>query len=148
LNISLDIIGPGDKIYIDNLKQEIVGYENIRILPGVSQKDIDELLPQYDIGFAFYSNTNLNNYYCAPNKIFQYINNRVAIISNDYPGLISLVQNNKIGVCVNKINEEQLESAIRKIQKEQLYNNITDELRFNYSWNTQEDNFLSLFNKN
>ena len=145
LDASFDIIGPGEQKYINKLKEKIKKNNNINILPSVAQNIIDNILGKYDIRFAFYSNTNLNNYYCAPNKIFQYINNKVAIVTNNYPGLKKIVENNNIGVCIEEINAEKLHSSITKIINEKLYNNITDELRVSYSWETQEDNFLSLF---
>lgn len=45
---------------------------NVRILPPVAYEAIPNLLRNYDVGIALYKNTNLNNYSCAPNKVYDY----------------------------------------------------------------------------
>lgn len=107
-------------------------------MSSIGQEEIEDVLLNYHIGFAFYSNVNLNNYYFAPNKIFQYLNSRIAIITNDYPGLLDIIEKNNIGVCINEISTQSLRNAIMHIYEKKLYLNITDMLRKKYSRETQK----------
>ena len=145
LNIILDIVGPGDEKYINKIKTKIKKHKNINVLPSIKQDHINDFLKNYDIGIAFYSNSNLNNYYCAPNKIFQYIANRLAIITNNYPGLINVVEDNNIGVCVDDVNSESICSAINKIIENNLSTNISKKIINKFSWESQKEEFLSIF---
>ncbi|NPV10177.1 MAG: glycosyltransferase [Ignavibacteria bacterium] len=144
-NCSFDFIGPGEEKYLKKLIQMIKGISNIKILPPVENYKIPEVLKNYDIGIAFYENTNLNNYFCAPNKIYDYLNNGLPVITNDYPGLVDIVEKNKVGVCLREISKSSLSEAIKEIINNNYKLNITDELKRRYSWNEQESVYLNLF---
>jgi glycosyltransferase involved in cell wall biosynthesis len=143
--LSLDIVGPGEKKYLDFIKSKVSPFKNINLLPSVPQTEINTLLSNYSIGIAFYSNSNLNNYYCAPNKVFQYINNKLAVITNDYPGLIDVVRKNKIGICLNKLDTKSLRSAVTEISQKKLNENISDDIILKYNWESQKKEFISIF---
>ena len=79
------------------------------------------------------------------NKFYEYIDNGLAIISYKYPGMIELIEKKKIGVCIDKITAEILERAIKTIIKNNYFANISPELRLSFTWETQEDKYLSIF---
>jgi len=144
----LHLIGPGKKKYISEIKELCKESNNIKILPPVKNTEIESVFSQYDIGYAYYENTQLNNYYCAPNKIYDYLNNGLPVISNNYPGLIAILEKNNVGVCIPSISKENISLAIEKILSEKMKNNITMELKKKYSWDYQEDKYLGLFKEN
>jgi len=119
----------------------------VRILPPVPNSDILDFLRDYDIGVAFYANTNLNNYYCAPNKVYEYIQMELPVITNDYPGLVDVVRHNRIGVCVEKIDRQNIGNAIGEICNSRMHENITEEVRRRYSWEHQTPGYLEIFEK-
>jgi hypothetical protein len=64
-----------------------------------------------DIGTAFYSNININNYYCASNKLYEYIAMGKPVITNDYPGLLERVERFGQGICLKEITLSNLAKA-------------------------------------
>lgn len=142
------LIGPGENKYIVKLKEYTSNYSNIKIIPPYENDQIREIFPKYDIGFAWYENTNLNNYYCAPNKVYDYLNNGLPIITNNYPGLVDIIEKNRVGVCIPSITKENIQMAIDKIISENMNDNITLDFMKQYSWESQEDNYLRLFKEN
>jgi glycosyltransferase involved in cell wall biosynthesis len=64
-----------------------------------------------DIGTAFYRNTDVNNYYCASNKVFEYIALRKPVLTNDYPGLLETVGRFTQGICLAEITPQSLSLA-------------------------------------
>jgi len=148
--IKLDIVGFGGKRFVNEVKKEIREHniKNVQLLPPVPRNEISLLLKNYHIGLFFYENINLNNYYCAPNKFYDYFHNGLAVISYRYPGLIDLIEGNKIGVCISEINSEELKSAINTIVSNNYFANITYNLRENFTWEIQEERYLSIFSKN
>jgi glycosyltransferase involved in cell wall biosynthesis len=138
--INLDLVGFGEPEVMKILHQRYGSRpaENVRILPPVPYDHIPSLLERYLIGIAFYKNTNLNNYFCAPNKVYDYIMSGMAVIANDYPGLRSVLEDNRLGVCVRDITPSSIESAVSRIVSEARWNNITEETRRRYSWESQE----------
>jgi glycosyltransferase involved in cell wall biosynthesis len=147
-NVFLDIVGYGSDEYLKKLNNIIDknGYINIKILPPISDSVIYKIFPDYSIGLAFYSNTNLNNYYCAPNKIFQYIQSGLAVITNNYPGLKEVIEKNKIGVCIEEISAEKIGIAVKCIIENGYIYNITETVRNEYAWESIFPKFLTIFN--
>lgn len=146
-NLRLDIVGFGSENYVKIVEKEIRlnNAENVRIIPPVPHDNIPELFKKYHIGVLFYENVNLNNYYCAPSKIYDYFNNGLPVISYKYPGLIDLTEKNKIGVCIDEMSPEELKHAIKTIIEKNYFANITPELRHTFIWESQEERYLSLF---
>ena len=145
-SIQLDIVGFGRESYVDSIKERIKGASrgNVRVLPAVPYRDIPKLLENYHIGVALYRNTNLNNYYCAPNKVYDYLMNGMPVIANRYPGLVSVLEENKVGACIDEVSFEAVEKAINSILEEKRWNNINDDLRRKYSWEKQEAGYLDI----
>lgn len=133
----LDIFGPGQPEYVAKLEKMVEGCDHITVLPPVQQHEIHGTLSNYTVGVAFYSNSNLNNFYCAPNKVFQYIMSGLNVITNDYPGLVSVVRENNIGVCLSAISADSIKLALDKIEEENMSSNITSKIRNEYSWESQ-----------
>ncbi len=117
--------------------------DNIRVMPPVAHNDIYSFLENYDVGLAFYKNTNLNNYYCAPNKVYDYIQLGMPVITNNYPGLTEIIGDNKIGVCIPEVNTLQLQMAVKDIQGHHIL--IPDTVRRRYSWEHQITRYKRLF---
>lgn len=142
-----DLVGFGEDSYIQYLQGliEINNIQNVRILPPISSNLMFETLTKYDAGFAFYKNNNLNQYYCAPNKIYDYILAELSIITNSYPGLIEVVEKNNIGICLDSINPDTIREAIGKMNENRDSYKITKELQYRYLWANQENNYLSIF---
>jgi len=124
---------------------EAIETKRIRILPPVPHSEMYHFLSYYDIGLAFYQNTNLNNYYCAPNKVYDYIQMGMPVITNDYPGLLDEVQKNALGVCISNVDMPHLRDAIQTIIEKKIYANITDSVRKRFSWENQEIGYIKLF---
>lgn len=145
--VNLDIVGFGKPSYVDSIKKRIAKKcgENVRVKPAVPYVKIPELLTEYHIGIALYRNTNLNNYYCAPNKVYDYLMNGMPVIANAYPGLVGVLEKRKVGACIDEVSLPAIREALDKITEEKRWENITDDLRSQYSWESQEKNYLEIF---
>jgi glycosyltransferase involved in cell wall biosynthesis len=146
-NVRLDIVGFGNNDYVAKVQARIakLGNDRIRILPPVPYLQIGALLAKYHIGLAFYKNTDLNNYYCAPNKVYDYLMNGMPVIANAYPGLLGVIAKNRVGVCIDTVDAASIGSAIHTILENRMWENITPELRRLYCWEQQEAKYLAVF---
>ena len=68
-----------------------------------------------DIGLLFYRNTCRNNYYCAPNKLYEYMMMGLPIITPNYPGLVPVVEGENVGLCVNPEDPRAIADAVNRI---------------------------------
>lgn len=138
--IELDLVGFATPEVLAELERRYGSRPapNIRLLPPVPYEGIPALLEAYQIGIALYKNTNLNNYYCAPNKVYDYLMSGMAVIANDYPGLRKVLEDERLGACVSEVTPASMAEAVERIVSEQRWDNITDEVRQRYSWEAQE----------
>lgn len=142
-----DFIGFGNPQYEETLKRYALNMNanNIKFLPPVPNSQVLEVLSNYDIGLVFYKNTNLNQYYCAPNKLYEYILCGLPIITNNYPGLIQIVQEQSIGVCIDSIDANTMISAINQISENNYWKNFNIKLKEKFLWDSQVRRFCDLF---
>jgi len=74
-----------------------------------------EVTRSIDIGVAMYSETSLNNMFCAPNKTFEYTSFGKPVLCNDIPGLVETIGLNDAGTCVNWNSPQDIASGISLI---------------------------------
>jgi glycosyltransferase involved in cell wall biosynthesis len=146
-DFSLDLVGPMepklraeiDRVFRDNPAA------NVKFLPAIPYGGMSDLISNYHVGIALYKNNNINNYYCAPNKVYDYLMNGVPVVANDYPGLMKVLEGGKVGACVAEVDLKNFRSALELICSERRWENITDEVRNRYSWEAQIPGFLAHF---
>ena len=146
-DIRLDIVGSGTPEFVASMNEHLnsLSVDHVRLLPAVKHADIPKVLNDYHIGVALYRNTNLNNYYCAPNKVYDYLMNGMPVITNRYPGLMSVIEANRVGVCIDEVGATEIREAIDVICRERRWENITPEIRRRYCWEHQVSDYLEVF---
>ena len=69
--------------------------------PAVPQKELLSFTAAADAGVIPYQATCLNNYYCTPNKLFEFIAAGIPILGSDLPEIRRLVVGQQIGMVGN-----------------------------------------------
>jgi glycosyltransferase involved in cell wall biosynthesis len=144
---ALTLVGPMPPEFKQELEWKLAAHPapNVRILPAIPHGEMSNLIQDYHIGIALYRNDNLCNYYCAPNKVYDYLMNGVAVVANDYPGLRTVLEGGKVGACVKEVDLENFSTALDRIVSENRWDNITEEVRHRYSWEAQNPGYIALF---
>lgn len=108
----LFIVGNGN--YFDSLSYKIekLNNRNIKLIKSVPFDKLGTILRLFDSGYLFYGTHNLNNRYCASNKIYEYASAGLPIISNDNPTVKKVLVKYNIGYA-----NEFLEKAIKTVEK-------------------------------
>lgn len=91
-----------------------VGGRKVRVLPGVPYAELLAVLNQYDVGINYLDPKNFNNYWALPNKFFDYIQARLAVVVPPLPELSAQIKNLQVG----EIYAETSSGAIAKILEE------------------------------
>ncbi len=110
-NISLVLIGSGPaQKFINFLKDSNINlYKRIKIINKVPNSHLQDVLSLFDLGLVYYSNININNILCSPNKVYEYAHAGLPIIGTDQKTLIELIDGYKIGkTCKQKEKEKSL----------------------------------------
>lgn len=105
-NISLVVIGDGPDL--ENLneycrKKDPEG-QRLRILGPIPQYWVQDALSLCDVGILVYSLKGLNNIYCSPNKIFEYTQAGLPVVSTAQPPLVNMIRKYGLGIIVGGID--------------------------------------------
>ena len=132
--------------YKDDLYQRIdeTGLKSrVFIHDTVPHDEIMRYMASADIGIAFYSNINLNNYYCASNKLYEFIALEKPVLTNDYPGLLQTVECFRQGICLTEVTPKSLVDAYMRACDPELVTPGANK----YFWEDEEHILLQLYDK-
>lgn len=98
--------------YLDKLREFNDGLYHISFIPSPYHLKITSIC---DIGIVSYNFIDLNNIYCAPNKIWEYSAFGKPMIGNNIPGLEYTIGYNQAGICVDTLYEIKVECGIQRL---------------------------------
>lgn len=87
----------------------------VRTFPPVEGRLLPGLAAQADVGVCTPMNVSLNNYWCLPNKLFDYIAARTPVVASDFPDLREIVVGEGFGVVCDPSDPESLRAALRSL---------------------------------
>lgn len=115
--VKMKLIGGGPDIEMYRQQVRKLGLENRVILTGrIPYSKLIEESRVCKIGIVSYLMDDLNNYYCSPNKLYEYIQSGVPVVVSPQPFLVSVIKKYKIGE-VWDINIEDKEIFKKRILK-------------------------------
>jgi glycosyltransferase involved in cell wall biosynthesis len=117
--------------------------DRIFIHRAVPHVDLLKYMSACDIGIALYRNSNLNNFYCASNKLYEYIALDKPVVTNDYPGLLERVERFGQGICLAEITPRSLADAFTRAADPKF---IKPGMK-KYFWEDQENILIQLYER-
>ena len=121
------------------IKEYTESYSNIYLKEAVEPAIVLDYTASADVGVSYIDNPSLNDKFCLPNKLFEYISAGLPVIVNNAPEMRRVVNENKIGVVLDELTNQSLSRALDNISHMDpgslsKYLRRTAEL---YSWNNQ-----------
>lgn len=116
--VVLVILGSGFGKWAD-AASALEGYDRIVVLPRVPYEELPPYTASADIGVLLYRNDCRNNFYCAPNKLFEYMMMGLPVIAPNFPGMIALVEGEAVGLCVNPESPRDIASAVNRLARDE-----------------------------
>lgn len=108
------------KAYIDTLKATAAQDPRIKILPSVASKDVVNTINQYDMGIFLLPPINFNYANTLPNKLFDFIQARLAIAVGPTPEMAGIVNQYQLGVVSTAFTAESLANELRNLTTAQI----------------------------
>lgn len=99
-NFTLDIMGvvnPNSIDYYQSLNDLCSKTTNVRLIDPVKFNEIVPFINQYDVGIYLLEPSNFNNFNALPNKLFEFIQAKLAIVVSPTPEMSHLVSTYNIG---------------------------------------------------
>ena len=100
-NTSVVLVILGDGLLLNRLQAKVKSNElseRVYFHPAVPQKNLLAFTAAADAGIIPYQATCLNNYFCTPNKLFEFISAGIPILASDLPEIQKLVEAHQIGL--------------------------------------------------
>ena len=117
--------------------------------PAVPQARLLEVTAAADAGVIPYQAICLNNYYCTPNKLFEFISAGLPILASDLPELRRLVADNSIGRVESLTTPEQMACAItamfRDASQLQAWRDNLLTIREDLSWQREGERLKQIY---
>ena len=121
--VVLFLIGPIETGYRTRL-QERIGEsgvdDRIVIHPMVPPEELDGFIRSADLSVVLLLNDCLNNYYCAPSKLYESLAYGLPVVTSDFPGLKDVVEGQDVGLCVDPEDPMAIAQAINRVMSDDV----------------------------
>lgn len=155
-NADFYLVGDGGSEYINDLKE--IAYklgvsDRVHFVGAVKWDELVDFIDESSVAFAFYKDNCLNNYYCSPNKLYEALASGTPVIGTKNPMISEVLDKLDFGVCLdfrtidpNSVGEA-VNQIITKNYSQDHRSQVKKQLINDYSWESQEDHFLKVFNQ-
>lgn len=96
---------------------DALGPEGGRICPAVPRSDLLRALPEADAGLIYYppsDEPSVNQLYCAPTKLYEYLAAGLPVVGSANPSLRDLLEPHDLGFCADPDGAEGLATALAR----------------------------------
>lgn len=131
----LDLILVGEKKYLKKLQKLASSRNNVRVLNPVLFEKIIPTLNHYDVGIVFFPPSTFNLDHCMPNKLFEYLQARLAVVSAPLHDLKHFIEKENIGCVARSFEPESLSECINSLSQKNIpaYKNKANILATKYN---------------
>jgi len=103
-----------------------------------------------DLGVMLYRNNCRNNYYCAPNKLYEYMMAGLPAVGPAFPGVGSIIQAGQVGLTVDPGNAKEIGHAISMLiqnqgLREECRRNALRLARTRYNWDIEHSKLVAAY---
>lgn len=145
-SIKSHIVFMGYGAYFNELKDLSLYYKNIHVHEAVTHDQVVSVAQSADVGLALIENVSLSDYYCLPNKIFEYCFAGIPVLASDFPDIRDVVQTYNLGL-VTPLEPNSIKKAVLRFQKNEVDVNFSIKDLQPLSWNAQAINLLGLYSQ-
>jgi glycosyltransferase involved in cell wall biosynthesis len=111
---------PNEPAYLASLEASAAAIPSVRILPPVPFAELMDTVAAYDVALAFQRPTTFNIRYAVPNKFFEAVQARTAVVVGPAPELEAVVERHGFGVVTEDFTAEALAAALRSLTPERV----------------------------
>ncbi len=106
---------PLDRRYFERIKEIARRNKRVRILDPLPMKELVPRTNCYDLGIFMTPPSTFNLRYSLPNKFFEYIQARLAVIIGPYPEMSRYVEKFKCGIIAKSFEPKDVAVELRKL---------------------------------
>lgn len=137
LDAHLVLVGYGDLSF--RIQSYCDKFANIHLHEPVPHDQVVALVKNADIGLCLVENVSLSDYYCLPNKLFEYAFAGLHVLGSDFPEIRKVVNQYSLGTCC-ALDPDKVREAIHFLNNHRP-TRVDSEL-IELSWDTQADRLV------
>lgn len=103
------------KGFLESFTYQAQGIKNLHIIPPVPMECIIPQSAQYDIGIIPFKPLSFNLNYCMPNKLFEYIQSRLMLLSTPLAEVSEFIKNHNVGIVAEGFCVKEIAKAINEL---------------------------------
>ncbi len=119
-------------------------YENIHVHDAVPHNEVVSIAKSADVGLCFIQNVSLSDYYCLPNKLFEYAFAEIPVLASNFPDISMVVEKYNIGKC-SDLDSESIYNAIKEFEQIEELPRINASDLYDLSWSAQEEKLVKMY---
>lgn len=116
--------------------------KNFHLHPAVPHSKVVPIIRSADFGLCLIQNVSLSDYYCLPNKLFEYCFANIPVLASKFPDIKALIDEHDAGECCD-LNVADIINAVKRIENGTLNYKLKN--LQNLSWQAQEIKLLDLY---
>lgn len=114
--MTLDLyLMPNDPPYLAELQDRYADSDRVRIHPPVAPHELPATLNAHDVGVYVLPPVSFNHLWALPNKIFDFVQGRLALVVGPSPEMAGLVRRHGLGVVTDDFTAEALARALDRL---------------------------------
>jgi hypothetical protein len=118
--LTLILVPSGDDAYYNRIVQLANAHPRVRVRPPVPLDQIVTHLNQYDIGVYLIPPSSFNTRCALPNKLFEFIQARLAVAIGPSPEMRNVILNHTCGTSSEAFTPRSLATAVAAIDRKRL----------------------------
>lgn len=117
---------------------------NIHVHEAVSHDKVVSITRSADVGLCFIENVSLSDYYCLPNKLFEYSFSEIPILASDFPEIKRIIDEYSLGEYC-ELNEEAILEKIVKYESLEELPEVKSDVLKDLSWANQAEKLVQVY---
>ncbi len=152
-NVHLVFMGYGQaRAELENIVAEKNLKNRVHFMDAVPQGELMGWTSSADAGIIPYQAIDLNNYYCSPNKLFEFIQAELPIIGNDLPFLRKIIVDEGFGLVHRLETVDDYSQAINSMFDQsnsnlQTYKENLKRGKDKYHWSVEEQKLYAIYHQ-
>lgn len=120
LRFELDFYLTGEAAYIEELRALATKNSKIKFLKPVPLEEIVQTINRYDMGLCYLEPNTFNLARCLPNKFFEFIQGRVAVIAGPSPDMAPIIRQYGCGVVSDEFTVDSLARCLNALDVQDI----------------------------
>jgi glycosyltransferase involved in cell wall biosynthesis len=138
------VVFVGYGMYESRILESSRRFSNVHFHPAVPHDQVVPLASNANFGLCMVENVSLSDYYCLPNKLFEYSFANIPVLASRFPEISNMVKTYSLGICCD-LDENSIREMLHKIVSSRPTFHRADVS--NLSWSAQAHRLVDAYKK-